>query len=225
MRESIDTGTTKAWHDWQQDGQGGHKCRDCGIKFSDYKTKYRVCNVEAPTGATQGTEAPKTSLEGIVLSSSPRLAGNEKPFSITQRPYPRTHSRGCEPWWNAPNHNKGGKMSQTQQIEVFTPILDRLLVQLDKPEQRTQGGIIIPDTAQNAPQRGIVIAAGSGGLAEDGSTMPMFVKAGDKILFAKYSGTEVKINGVDYLIISQRDVLGHVSFTNVDALNAEPAVR
>jgi chaperonin GroES len=77
-------------------------------------------------------------------------------------------------------------------------------------EEKTKGGIIIPDTAKEKPQEGKVIAAGKGKVTEDGKVLPLSVKAGDKILFGKYSGTEVKLNGNEYLIMREDDILGIV---------------
>ena len=92
----------------------------------------------------------------------------------------------------------------------FRPLHDRVLVRRVDAETKTAGGIIIPDTAQEKPQEGEVVAAGSGARAEDGKITPLDVKAGDKILFGKWSGTEVKINGEDLLIMKESDILGIV---------------
>ncbi len=88
------------------------------------------------------------------------------------------------------------------------PLHDRILIQrLDEGEQRV-GGIIIPDTAKEKPQQGKVIAAGAGKIRDDGRRQPPDVKAGDRILFGKYSGQEVRLDGEDYLIMREEDVLG-----------------
>lgn len=87
------------------------------------------------------------------------------------------------------------------------PLHDRLVVKRIAEETTTKGGIIIPDTAKEKPISGSVLAVGSGKLMENGSLRPMDVKAGDKILFGKYSGTEVKIDGEDHLILREDDVL------------------
>ena len=92
----------------------------------------------------------------------------------------------------------------------FRPLHDRVLVRRVEAEAKTAGGIIIPDTAQEKPQEGEIIAVGKGKIAEDGKLIPMDVKAGDKILYGKYSGTEVKIEGQEYLIMHQEDILGLV---------------
>ena len=88
------------------------------------------------------------------------------------------------------------------------PLGDRILVKAEEPKEKKIGGIIIPDTAKEKPQEGIVIAAGNGKMGKDGKVIPMDVKVGDKVLYGKYSGTEVKIDNVSYLIMSQDDVLG-----------------
>jgi len=90
----------------------------------------------------------------------------------------------------------------------FRPLNDRVLVEALDQENKTKGGIIIPDTAKEKPQQGRVIAAGPGARTEDGKLQPMGVKSGDKILFGKWSGTEVKIDGKDLLIMKESDILG-----------------
>jgi chaperonin GroES len=91
------------------------------------------------------------------------------------------------------------------------PLHDRILVQRIEGEAKTKGGIIIPDTAKEKPQEGRVIAVGTGKILEDGTVRPLEVKAGDKILFAKYGGTDVKIDGEEQIIIREDDVLGILS--------------
>jgi len=88
------------------------------------------------------------------------------------------------------------------------PLQDRLLIQRVKEEDKTKGGIIIPDTAKEKPIEGKVIAAGKGKLNEEGKRIALEVKKGDRILFGKYSGSEVKIEGDEYLIMREDDVLG-----------------
>jgi chaperonin GroES len=88
------------------------------------------------------------------------------------------------------------------------PLGDRLLVKRIEEEEKSRGGIIIPDSAKEKPQEGRVIAAGKGKMLEDGKMVPLEVKAGDRILFGKYSGTEVKIEGEEHLIMREDDVLG-----------------
>ena len=92
----------------------------------------------------------------------------------------------------------------------FRPLHDRVLVRRVEAEQKTAGGIIIPDTAQEKPQEGEVVAVGPGGRDEAGKLTPLDVKAGDKVLFGKWSDTEVKIDGQDLLIMKESDVMGIV---------------
>jgi chaperonin GroES len=88
------------------------------------------------------------------------------------------------------------------------PLQDRILAQRIEEEKTTKGGIIIPDTAKEKPAEGKVIAVGNGKMGEDGKRIALEIKKGDRILFGKYSGTEVKIEGEDYLILREDDVLG-----------------
>jgi len=88
------------------------------------------------------------------------------------------------------------------------PLQDRILVKRIEEEEKTEGGIIIPDTAKEKPVEGKVIAVGKGKVSEDGKVMPLDVKKGDRILFGKYAGTEVKIEGEEHLIMKEDDVLG-----------------
>ncbi len=88
------------------------------------------------------------------------------------------------------------------------PLQDRVIVQRMDEEETTKGGIIIPDTAKEKPQEGKVIAVGKGKVGDDGKVTPLDVKAGDKILFGKYAGTEVKLDGDDYIIMREDDILG-----------------
>jgi len=92
----------------------------------------------------------------------------------------------------------------------FRPLHDRILVERVESEERTKGGIILPDSAKEKPQQGKIIAIGSGRRAEDGTITPLEVKVGDAILFGKYSGSEIKIEGIEYLIMKEDDVLGIV---------------
>jgi chaperonin GroES len=90
----------------------------------------------------------------------------------------------------------------------FRPLQDRLLVRRLNAEEKTSGGIIIPDTAQEKPQEGEVVAVGAGGRDERGQRVPVELSVGDRILFGKWSGTEVKIDGKDYVILKETDVMG-----------------
>ena len=88
------------------------------------------------------------------------------------------------------------------------PLHDRIIVKRLEEEEKTKGGIIIPDTAKEKPMEGKVIAVGKGKILEDGKLQPLDVKAGDRVLFGKYSGTEVKIEGEEHLIMREDDILG-----------------
>jgi chaperonin GroES len=90
----------------------------------------------------------------------------------------------------------------------FRPLHDRVLVKRIEQEEKTKGGIIIPDTAKEKPQEGEVMAIGSGSRGEDGTVIPLDVKVGDRILFGKWSGSEVKIEGEELLIMKESDLLG-----------------
>ncbi len=90
----------------------------------------------------------------------------------------------------------------------FRPLHDRVVVRRVDSEEKTAGGIIIPDTAKEKPQEGEVLAVGPGARDEDGELIPMDVKAGDRVLFGKWSGTEVKIDGEDLLIMKESDIMG-----------------
>ncbi len=92
----------------------------------------------------------------------------------------------------------------------FRPLHDRVVVRRTESEERTAGGIIIPDTAKEKPQQGEVIAVGSGARNEKGEIVALDVKAGDRVLFGKWSGTEVKIDGQDLLIMKESDIMGIV---------------
>jgi len=90
----------------------------------------------------------------------------------------------------------------------FRPLLDRVLLKRIEEDNKTSGGIIIPDTAKEKPSQGQVIAIGPGGRDEDGKMIQMSVKVGDRVLFAKWSGTEVKMDGETYLIMKESEILG-----------------
>jgi chaperonin GroES len=90
----------------------------------------------------------------------------------------------------------------------FRPLHDRVLIKVLEGEEKTAGGIIIPDTAKEKPQEGEIVAVGSGTRTEDGKIIPMDVKVGDKVLFGKWSGTEVKIDGIEYSIMKESDIMG-----------------
>ena len=90
----------------------------------------------------------------------------------------------------------------------FRPLHDRVLVRRTEEEAKTKGGIIIPDTAKEKPQEGEVVAIGNGAKTEDGKILKMDVKVGDRVLFGKWSGTEVKIDGKEYSIMKESDIMG-----------------
>ncbi len=90
------------------------------------------------------------------------------------------------------------------------PLADRIVVKVLSQEEKTKGGIVFPDTAKEKPQEGEVKAVGTGKVLENGQKLPLEVKVGDRIIFSKYSGTEVKIDGEEFLILSERDVLAIV---------------
>ncbi len=94
---------------------------------------------------------------------------------------------------------------------AFRPLGDRVLIKRVEEEQKTKGGIIIPDTAKEKPQEGEVVAVGPGARDDNGKVQPLDVKPGDRILFGKWSGTEVKIDGDDLLIMKESDVLGVIT--------------
>ncbi|TNE48371.1 MAG: co-chaperone GroES [Sphingomonadales bacterium] len=94
---------------------------------------------------------------------------------------------------------------------AFRPLHDRVLVRRIEADQKTAGGIIIPDSAQEKPSEGEIVAVGSGSKAEDGTVTPLDVKAGDRVLFGKWSGTEVKLDGEDLLIMKESDIMGIIS--------------
>jgi len=93
----------------------------------------------------------------------------------------------------------------------LTPLHDRVIVKASEATEVTKGGIIIPDTAKEKPQQGEIIAVGQGKTAEDGKLTPLCVKAGDKVLYGKYSGTEISIDGEDFLIMRESDIFAIIN--------------
>jgi chaperonin GroES len=93
---------------------------------------------------------------------------------------------------------------------MIKPLGDRVVIKVLEREEKTKSGIVLPDTAKEKPQEGKIIAVGTGKILENGQRVALDVKEGDKVIFSKYAGTEVKVDGVDYLIISDRDVLAIV---------------
>ena len=94
---------------------------------------------------------------------------------------------------------------------AFRPLHDRVLVRRIEADEKTAGGIIIPDTAKEEPQEGEIVSVGTGSKADDGKVTPLDVKAGDRVLFGKWSGTEVKVDGEDLLIMKESDILGVIA--------------
>jgi chaperonin GroES len=92
----------------------------------------------------------------------------------------------------------------------FRPLQDRVLVRRIEEEEKTKGGIIIPDTAREKPMEGEILAAGPGARGEDGKLHPLDVKVGDRVLFGKWSGTEIKMNGEDLVVMKETDIMGVV---------------
>ena len=103
----------------------------------------------------------------------------------------------------------------------FRPLHDRVVVERISAEEKTAGGIIIPDTVQEKPQQGKIIAVGPGGRDENGKLIPIDVKVGERVLFGKWSGTEVKIDGHEYLIMKESDIMGVL--TNAEASRKKAA--
>ncbi|PID35988.1 MAG: co-chaperone GroES [Rhodobacterales bacterium] len=94
---------------------------------------------------------------------------------------------------------------------AFTPLHDRVVVRRVESEEKTAGGLIIPDSAKEKPAEGVVVAVGAGARDEDGDRIPMDVKAGDKILFGKWSGTEITLDGEELLIMKESDIMGIIA--------------
>ena len=105
---------------------------------------------------------------------------------------------------------KGGKNMTTKTLKV-KPLGDRVIIKPLPQEEKTKGGVILPDTAKEKPQQGEVVAVGKGRVTDDGKKIDMEVKTGDKVLYGKYSGTEIKIEGEEYLIVKESEILGILS--------------
>ena len=128
-------------------------------------------------------------------------------------PGPRTARRASEQVRHTtPAHNtlQEGTALATATATTLRPLGDRVVIQPTPREEMTKSGIVLPDTAKEKPQEGSIIAAGPGRLNDEGKREPMDVKVGDKVLYAKYAGTEFKIDGEELLIISQKDILAIV---------------
>jgi chaperonin GroES len=128
---------------------------------------------------------------GTQLSRVPSLC-NSKPFLVTHRP-----------------HRSGNEVIMAKL--KFRPLHDRVVVKRIEAEEKSKGGIIIPDTAKEKPQEGEIVAVGPGGRDENGKLIVMGVKAGDRVLFGKWSGTEVKLDGDDLLIMKESDIMGVIA--------------
>jgi chaperonin GroES len=98
-------------------------------------------------------------------------------------------------------------MEKGGMVVKLKPLGERVVLKLVEQEERTKGGILLPDSAKEKPQKGEVLAVGTGKVLESGQKIPLDVKIGDKVIFARYSGTEVKVEGETYLIVSERDIL------------------
>jgi chaperonin GroES len=128
----------------------------------------------------------------------------------------RSHARDAREGSRAPRRPSPGRSGgtshnlfvQKENDMTFRPLHDRILVRRVEADEKTAGGIIIPDTAKEKPQEGEVIAVGPGGRDEAGKLVPLDVKVGDRILFGKWSGTEIKLDGEDLLIMKESDVMG-----------------
>ena len=116
-------------------------------------------------------------------------------------------------------------LSKEETFMKFRPLHDRVVVRRLEGEEKTKGGIIIPDTAKEKPQEGEIIAVGPGARDESGKLVPLDVKAGDKVLFGKWSGTEVKIDGEDLLIMKESDIMGVIDWARASAPRKPPKIN
>ncbi len=98
----------------------------------------------------------------------------------------------------------------TINVSTVNPLGDRVFVKVSESEEKTAGGILLPDTAKEKPQVGEVVAVGPGRVQDDGSRAPMDVKVGDKVLYSKYAGTDIKLGGEDYVLLTEKDILAAV---------------
>src|SRR5215831_10057134 len=126
-----------------------------------------------------------------IACRSTHAAGGREPVSVRYQPFRTNRS--------------AGKGDEGMKIR---PLQDRVIVQRVQEEERTKGGIIIPDTAKEKPQEGKIVAVGKGKVNDDGKLTPLDVKVGDRILFGKYSGSEIKLEGEELLIMREDDILG-----------------
>jgi len=136
--------------------------------------------------------------------SSLPLAACYKPAYLAARRGSAAFAAGTPPLQNLTTID----LLHRRRTMKFRPLHDRVVVKRIDAEEKTAGGIIIPDTAKEKPQQGEVIAVGPGGRDESGKLIPIDVKTGDRVLFGKWSGTEVKIDGTEYLIMKESDIMG-----------------
>ena len=127
---------------------------------------------------------------------------------LARRPLISSAETGGHAWYRTGFTAFKSHPSIFRYLGKFKPLHDRVLIEVLDSSEKTAGGIIIPDTAQEKPQEGKVVAVGGGAKTEDGKTIPMDVKVGDKVLFGKWSGTEVKIDGKEYSIMKESDIMG-----------------
>jgi chaperonin GroES len=107
----------------------------------------------------------------------------------------------------------------------FRPLHDRVVVRRIIPNEKTAGGIIIPDTAKEKPQQGMIVAVGPGGRDETGKLLPIDIKVGDAVLFGKWSGTEIKLDGEELLIMKESDIMGVLRMTTASGLPGDPFIK
>jgi chaperonin GroES len=165
-----------------------------------------IAGVQAPAGHGDANSIAKTSPQ------KPLTAASVSPI-WTPLALPEIE---CQPFESAPR--VGNFKEET--FMKFRPLHDRVVVRRLEGEEKTKGGIIIPDTAKEKPQEGEIIAAGPGARDESGKLVPLDVKAGDKILFGKWSGTEVKIDGEELLIMKESDIMGVIEGTSSSSKKA-----
>src|SRR6185369_14811510 len=143
-----------------------------------------------------------------VLGSALALTASERQRTSQKRDSRPSRDRPRELGFREPDHARSLPMK-------FRPLHDRVVVRRVEEDTKTKGGIIIPDTAQEKPMQGEIIAVGPGGRDENGKLIPIDVKAGDVVLFGKWSGTEVKLDGVEYLIMKESDIMGVIEGKSV----------
>ncbi len=107
----------------------------------------------------------------------------------------------------------------------FRPLHDRVVVRRITPDEKTAGGIIIPDTAKEKPQQGMIVAVGPGSRDEAGKLLPIDIKVGDAVLFGKWSGTEIKLDGEELLIMKESDIMGVLGMTTASGLPGDPFIK